>query len=360
MNNAVGYARPTRFTNPVALGTDGIGADMLDEFRVAYVRHREDDVAASPESAWSWLATNHALFPDALFDRVLWDYEPMDPWRLAFTTGVGPREVRIDDVLVYADGAPTRVDAAEIRAKAGDRQRLFAKLERKERLALYLQDAAHDHRGDLVARTRRSAPSKRVEADSRSCERPASHGPFAANTRADHDRLRLPRVVAQPARLASMFSRSTPRHGRILAVSALVGSAAARRIDRAKPLGDAQVVTSCAACGQRERQFDGGTCTSTASSSTTCTGGRPKEVRIHRGDGMKMDGREIADGWCSTTSSHRLQLAGARRARRRAERGASVMTSTDRSRRLLGPRRQGDRAGHGAHMVKHYWPAAHI
>jgi cytosine/adenosine deaminase-related metal-dependent hydrolase len=130
MNNAVGYARPARFTNPVALGTDGIGADMLDEFRVAYVRHREDDVAASPESAWSWLATNHALFPDALFDRVLWDYEPMDPWRLAFTTGVSPREVRIDDALVYADGSPTRVDAAEIRAKAVEAaKRLFAKLE---------------------------------------------------------------------------------------------------------------------------------------------------------------------------------------------------------------------------------------
>ena len=41
MNNAVGYAAPTRFTNPVGLGTDGIGADMVDEFRVAYVRLRE-------------------------------------------------------------------------------------------------------------------------------------------------------------------------------------------------------------------------------------------------------------------------------------------------------------------------------
>jgi hypothetical protein len=38
--------------------------------------------------------------------------------------------VRIDDTLVYADGAPTRVDAAEIRAKAAEAaQRLFARLE---------------------------------------------------------------------------------------------------------------------------------------------------------------------------------------------------------------------------------------
>ena len=36
MNNAVGYGRPARFTNPVALGTDGIGADMFDEFRLAF------------------------------------------------------------------------------------------------------------------------------------------------------------------------------------------------------------------------------------------------------------------------------------------------------------------------------------
>ena len=35
MNNAVGYAQPKRFSNPVVLGTDGIGADMLEEFRLA-------------------------------------------------------------------------------------------------------------------------------------------------------------------------------------------------------------------------------------------------------------------------------------------------------------------------------------
>ena len=38
--------------------------------------------------------------------------------------------MRIDGVVVYADGAPTRVDAAEIRAKAAEAaQRLFARLE---------------------------------------------------------------------------------------------------------------------------------------------------------------------------------------------------------------------------------------
>src|SRR5215218_6622535 len=55
MNNAVGYARPARRPNDVVLGTDGIGADMLEEFRLAYVAHRADDVLATPETAWTWL-----------------------------------------------------------------------------------------------------------------------------------------------------------------------------------------------------------------------------------------------------------------------------------------------------------------
>ncbi len=47
MNNAVGYAAPARFGDRVVLGTDGIGADMLEEFRLAYAasarsrRHRD-------------------------------------------------------------------------------------------------------------------------------------------------------------------------------------------------------------------------------------------------------------------------------------------------------------------------------
>jgi len=120
MNNAVGYARPARFANPMALGSDGIGADMLDEFRLAYVRHREDDVSASPEVAWGWLATGWDLFPEARSDRVTWSYADMDPWHLAFTTGVGPLTVEVDGELVLVDGRPTRVDPDEIRARAAE------------------------------------------------------------------------------------------------------------------------------------------------------------------------------------------------------------------------------------------------
>lgn len=120
MNNAVGYARPARFANPIALGSDGIGADMLDEFRLAYVRHREDDVTASPEVAWGWLATGWDLFPEARSDRVTWSYADMDPWHLAFTTGVGPLTVEVDGEPVLVDGRPTRVDPDEIRARAAE------------------------------------------------------------------------------------------------------------------------------------------------------------------------------------------------------------------------------------------------
>ena len=120
MNNAVGYARPARFANPMALGSDGIGADMLDEFRLAYVRHREDDVTASPEVAWGWLATGWDLFPEARSDRVTWSYADMDPWHLAFTTGVGPLTVEVDGEPVLVDGCPTRVDPDEIRARAAE------------------------------------------------------------------------------------------------------------------------------------------------------------------------------------------------------------------------------------------------
>jgi len=129
MNNAVGYARPARLMNPVVLGTDGIGADMLEEFRIAYVRHREDDVTATPLDAWSWLEAGWDLVPEARDDRVTWSYEPTDAWHLAFTPGVGPLEILVDDEVVLRDGRPTRVDPAEIRARAAEQAaRLFTRL----------------------------------------------------------------------------------------------------------------------------------------------------------------------------------------------------------------------------------------
>lgn len=130
MNNAVGYADPRRFANPVALGTDGIGADMLEEFRLAYAKCREVDVTSGPDLAWTWLSEGWRLVPDALDDRVEWDYPVMEPWHLAFSPGVSPTTVTIDGAAVWTDGRPTRVDPHEVRARAAEQaRRLFARLE---------------------------------------------------------------------------------------------------------------------------------------------------------------------------------------------------------------------------------------
>ena len=129
LNNSVGYARPTRFPNRVALGTDGIGGDMLGAFRAAYLRLREEDVTASPETAWSWLENGWELFPEATEDRVVWSYDPMDPWHLAFTPGVRPLLVEVDGQVVLKEGRAVLVDPEEVRAKAGEQaDRLHARL----------------------------------------------------------------------------------------------------------------------------------------------------------------------------------------------------------------------------------------
>jgi cytosine/adenosine deaminase-related metal-dependent hydrolase len=129
MNNHVGYARPARFPNPVVLGSDGIGAAMLDEFRLAYLCHRADDRRASPESAWKWLERGRALVPETRDDEVTWSYAPMDPWHLVYTPGVRPLRIVIEGETVLDEGVPTRVDPDEIRAKAAEQAaRLHARL----------------------------------------------------------------------------------------------------------------------------------------------------------------------------------------------------------------------------------------
>ena len=125
-NNAVGYGRPARFPR-VALGTDGIGADMLEEFRFAFALARADDPTASADAVWAWLAEGWALVPEAQHDRVEWSYAPMDPWHLAYTPGVRARRVEIDGEVVLDESGPTRVDPGEIRARAAEASaRLFA------------------------------------------------------------------------------------------------------------------------------------------------------------------------------------------------------------------------------------------
>lgn len=128
LNNAVGYGRPARFAR-VALGTDGIGADMLEEARLSYALHRADDIGASPETTWSWLAAGEDLFPEVHDDVVTWSYSPMDPWHLAYSPGVRPLQVEVAGEVVLDSSGPTRVDEAEIRSKAAEAaERLFNRM----------------------------------------------------------------------------------------------------------------------------------------------------------------------------------------------------------------------------------------
>jgi cytosine/adenosine deaminase-related metal-dependent hydrolase len=131
MNNAVGYGYPNRRRNRVVLGTDGIGADMLEEARLAYVRLRESDLSASPETVWSWLDAGYLFFPEARHDHVRWNYDHADSaWHVAFTPGVRALDVTLDTgEVVVRNGRPTRVDLDEVRAKAAEQaRRLHARL----------------------------------------------------------------------------------------------------------------------------------------------------------------------------------------------------------------------------------------
>ena len=130
MNNSVGYARPRRLGLEVALGTDGIGADMLAELQLAYVAHRAADIGASPDTAWSWLDTNRTLFPEVERDTVTWSYDTIEPWHVAFTPTINVIDVDVDGESAVRNGVATRVDADEIRAKATEQAaRLHSALE---------------------------------------------------------------------------------------------------------------------------------------------------------------------------------------------------------------------------------------
>jgi cytosine/adenosine deaminase-related metal-dependent hydrolase len=129
LNNGVGYGRPARFER-VALGSDGIGSAMVQEFQVAYVAHRADDVTATPEAAWRWLHAGAELWPEVSGDTVTWSAGPMEPWFAAYTPALRPVRVDVDGETVLDANGPTRVDAAEIRAKAAEAaRRLWARME---------------------------------------------------------------------------------------------------------------------------------------------------------------------------------------------------------------------------------------
>ncbi|CAB4603204.1 unannotated protein [freshwater metagenome] len=121
MNNSVGYGNPVKWANTTLLGTDGIGADMLEEARLAYVKLRESDITQTPDTVWNWLHNGYNIFPEASRDEVRWNYDNVDSaWHVAFTPGIRCTDVFIEGEHVVKDGTPTQFDMSEVRAKASE------------------------------------------------------------------------------------------------------------------------------------------------------------------------------------------------------------------------------------------------
>lgn len=129
LQNSVGYADPGTFGPRVALGTDGMDADVFAEARVAHLRARE---AYGPEGgidAVAFLANSRRLADSALgasTDWVVLDYDPPTPVSGAtlaghVLSGLGARHVRdvvVDAAVVVRDRRSVRVDAERIHARA--------------------------------------------------------------------------------------------------------------------------------------------------------------------------------------------------------------------------------------------------
>lgn len=91
MNNAVGYHPKLSQLNNVALGTDGMGSDMLEEFKFAYFKHKDMGGPLWPDSYLRFLYNGNDLlgrYFDASFGRIakgykadltIFDYETPTP-----------------------------------------------------------------------------------------------------------------------------------------------------------------------------------------------------------------------------------------------------------------------------------------
>ena len=150
MYNGVGRP-PLAELDRVALGTDGIGADLFEESRTAFLRLHEDGLDATPGWPLARLAEGARLVggifgepalgsivPGAPADLVVLEYEPPAPLDAGslpghWVFGLSSRNVR--DVLVGGDVVVrdrrlVNVDQAELAAKAAvESRRLWDRLQ---------------------------------------------------------------------------------------------------------------------------------------------------------------------------------------------------------------------------------------
>jgi putative selenium metabolism protein SsnA len=137
MNNQVGYAPVAIFGERVLLGTDGIGADMFEEARVAFFKARDGHAGLGAGYWLRALANNHRL-ASAMFgkeigglnrgaaaDLIVLDYDSPTPitsenlaWHLAFgLTSASVESVMVRGRFVIKDRRPL-LDAEAIYDKA--------------------------------------------------------------------------------------------------------------------------------------------------------------------------------------------------------------------------------------------------
>ncbi|HSI99552.1 MAG TPA: amidohydrolase family protein [Patescibacteria group bacterium] len=151
MNNGVGRTPLGWLGDRVALGTDGIGGDLFEESRTAYLRRREEELETGPAWALGRLAVGSGLAGRAFAEPRLGRLEPGAPADLAVLDYAAPtpldaatlaghwifglsastvRDVVVGGELVVRDRRLTRVDDAELVAGANEQTaRLWARLE---------------------------------------------------------------------------------------------------------------------------------------------------------------------------------------------------------------------------------------
>jgi putative selenium metabolism protein SsnA len=139
MNNSVGRAPALALGDGVALGTDGIGADMFAESKTAYWRLREESLTAPPSWPLARLARGATfagrafgqpalgrIEPGAPADLAVMEYPDVTPLEASnsaghWVFGLGShhvRDVMVAGEMVVADRLLTKVDQDEVAAMA--------------------------------------------------------------------------------------------------------------------------------------------------------------------------------------------------------------------------------------------------
>ena len=151
MNNAVGRTPLGWLGDRVALGTDGIGGDLFEESRTAFLRRREEELGTGPDWTLARLAVGSGLVGRAFGEPLLGRLEPGAPADLAVLDYAAPtrldaatlashwmfglaassvRDVMVGGELVVRGRRLTRVDEPELTAGANEQSaRLWARLE---------------------------------------------------------------------------------------------------------------------------------------------------------------------------------------------------------------------------------------